>query len=197
MTLRNAHLADLPYLYEICHLTGYKGSDASSVVSDRTLLGQYFAAPYVVRDPHWCWVVADDAGPAGYLVATNDTRAFSRWMVEEWLPALRILSPRKTDPSWSEFETWLRGLFHGAPSSPSFVDDYPAHLHIDLVPRTQGQGWGRQLIEAFVGQLRSEGVRGFHLGVGAENAGARRFYRKMGFSLLKEESWGEFLGLSL
>ena len=84
--VRPGHLADLPSVYEICHVTGLNGGDATGAVTNRQLLGHYFAAPYLVRDPSWCWMAADDEGVAGYLVTTPDTRAFAAWMDADWLP---------------------------------------------------------------------------------------------------------------
>ena len=41
-----------------------------------------------------------------------------------------------------------------------YAEDYPAHLHIDLLPEVQGQGWGRLLIATLVDALRERGVAG-------------------------------------
>lgn len=197
MTIRHGHLADLPGLYEVCHLTGFGGQDATPVVSDRSLLGHYFAAPYLVRNPEWCWIAADDGGVAGYLVTTPDTRAFVDWMNADWLPAVRGILPAQENPSWTPFEAWIRRTIHSQAEAPSFVDDYPAHLHIDFLPRAQGQGLGTRFIAAFLDKLRAEGIAGFHLGVGADNVKAQGFYRKQGFQVIEERPGVIFLGLKL
>ena len=57
---------------------------------------------------------------------------------------------------------------------------YPAHLHIDLLPRLQGKGHGRKLIDTWSECVRALGASGFHLGVGAANTRAVRFYRAYG-----------------
>ncbi len=51
------------------------------------------------------------------------------------------------------------------------VDDYPAHLHIDLLPELQGQGFGRRLIDTLRGALAERGVAAVHLGMDAANTG--------------------------
>ncbi len=89
--IRHVHASDLPFLYDICHRTGYVGRDASDVIVDRTLLGQYFAAPYAAFNPDWCWIALDTEGPVGYLVTTPDSRRFVSWMNEQWLPGVRRL----------------------------------------------------------------------------------------------------------
>jgi ribosomal protein S18 acetylase RimI-like enzyme len=193
--IRHGVLADLPYLYEICHLTGDAGKDATGVVSDRFLLGQIFAAPYLVRDPQWCWVACDSGTPVGYLLTTPDTRSFYAWEASSWSPSLRGLYPLPVPGGLSGFESRMRERVHAPPTVPAFVQAYPAHLHIDLLPRAQGHRLGSWLMEQFLDQCRAEGIPGIHLGVSATNTGAIGFYRKLGFETLTEEPWGFFLGL--
>jgi ribosomal protein S18 acetylase RimI-like enzyme len=195
--IRHGQLPDLPYLYDICHRTGDEGQDASAVMGDRFLLGQVFAAPYLVRDPRWTWVACDGGIPVGYLLTTPDTRAFLEWEALHWKPGLRELYPLPVPAGLSPFETRLRERGHRPTGAPEFVDDYPAHFHIDLLPRAQGHKLGSRLIEAFVAQARSERIPGIHLGVGGRNTGAIAFYRKQGFSTIGEADWGFFLGMKL
>ena len=63
-----------------------------------------------------------------------------------------------------------------------FGDTYPAHLHIDLLPELQGQGFGRRLIDTLVAALRERGVRGLHLAADVRNTSAAAFYERTGFS---------------
>jgi ribosomal protein S18 acetylase RimI-like enzyme len=58
---------------------------------------------------------------------------------------------------------------------------YPAHLHIDILPEGQGQGWGRKLIETLTGRMRELGVSAVHLGVAPTNHRAIAFYEAVGF----------------
>ena len=61
---------------------------------------------------------------------------------------------------------------------------YPAHLHIDLLPRAQRQGWGRRLINALCEALAERGVPGVHLQYDAANVNAGAFYQRLGFEEL-------------
>jgi ribosomal protein S18 acetylase RimI-like enzyme len=193
--VRPGHLADLPSVYEICHVTGLNGGDATGAVTNRQLLGHYFAAPYLVRDPSWCWMAADDEGVAGYLVTTPDTRAFAAWMDADWLPAVRSLLPARDNPAWPPTETWIRNVIQAPFPVPDLAAEYPAHLHIDFLPRAQGQGWGPRVLEAFRAKLRAEGVRGFHLGVATANEKAHRFYARQGFRVIREPPGVIYYGL--
>jgi ribosomal protein S18 acetylase RimI-like enzyme len=60
-------------------------------------------------------------------------------------------------------------------------------MHIDLVPRMQGRGIGRPLIETLAAALRVQGSRGLHLFVGDRNKRAQGFYRHVGFTELSAE----------
>jgi len=79
-------------------------------------------------------------------------------------------------------------------SEQPWLTDYPAHLHIDLLPGIQGKGQGRILINTLFNELVQKGVSGLCLGVGSSNLGAIAFYRKMGFSVLEEHEWGFTMG---
>ena len=61
------------------------------------------------------------------------------------------------------------------------VDAYPAHLHIDLLPALQGQGFGRRLIDTLRAALAARGVPAVHLGLDPANTAARAFYDRLGF----------------
>ena len=56
-----------------------------------------------------------------------------------------------------------------------------AHLHIDLLPEFQRQGFGRRLTQRLVDELRARGVPGLHLSLAVTNTAARAFYAHLGF----------------
>jgi GNAT superfamily N-acetyltransferase len=194
---------DAPYFYEICLKTGDAGADASGLFSDPFLLGHYFAAPYLFFPGGLCFAADYHFRPRGYIVAVPDTAAFNRWMEETWLPPLRrrYSPPFPPERFRSEAEGRLLETIRGSHLPPEAPDPrlaaYPAHLHIDLLPEIQGRGAGRRLMDTLFAELIRRGVPGVHLGVGAENTGALAFYRKLGFSALREEPWGPVLGKAL
>ena len=63
---------------------------------------------------------------------------------------------------------------------------YPAHLHIDILPEAQHQGYGAKLMDVLMDYLAEKGVKGVHLGVGGDNAGGIRFYEKYGFTMIHD-----------
>lgn len=180
LTLRPATPADRPHVEAICVATGDDGLDATGIYEQSVLLAHLWATPHLLADPDLATIVADAHGPAGYLVATADTRAFERWCEQHWWPALRQQYPLEAPRRDSDRE--LVRLLHAPESTPaSLTDRYPAHLHINLLPRVQGTGLGRVLIERLVAQLRARGVAGVHLGVSPTNTRAIAFYEHLGF----------------
>ena len=176
--LRPYRQGDLPAMYRVCLLTGDAGRDATPLYRDSDLLGHLYCGPYPTADPSLSLVVADEEGVAGYLVGTAHTGGFERWEEEHWWPALRARYPLLHDGSADD--RLIEQMHHRPAAEPP--PGYPAHLHIDLLPRLQGQGWGRRLIEAFARLLGERGVPGLHLEVDPRNAGAFAFYQRLGFA---------------
>ena len=188
---------DLPALYRICLQTGDAGADASSQYRDPELLGHYYAAPYGLFAPATALVLVAAAEVVGYIVGCADSLAFQRWMETEWLPPLRTRYPLPPAGDASADAAMVRLLHEGYAAPAQFVGAYPAHLHIDLLPRAQGQGCGRALMAAFLEGLRLQRCPGVHLGVSARNSGAHAFYERVGFSCLETLAWGKWYGLRL
>ena len=189
--------SDLPSLYRICLLTGHAGRDATPLHRDPELLGHYYAAPYAVLEPELCFILTADGEPCGYILGTNDTAAFNARAEREWFPALRARLPRPAEGDTSPDADLLRLIHRGYGEAHPDLRDYPAHLHIDLLPITQGQGLGRKLIERFLAALRERGVPAVHLGVSEANTGAIAFYEKLGFQCLGQYPGWRAYGMTL
>lgn len=176
--------ADRAAMYDVCVKTADAGADATGILSDDRLWGDIFAVPYVERHPDLAWVVeADDARVVGYIVATDDTDAFEQWFRDEWWPRFTDRFPKPVDAQSRE-EKMLDYAYGRAPGREPNAGEYPAHLHIDLLPETQGQGTGRRLIETLFAELRRRGVPGLHLGMSPTNIGAGAFYERIGMQRL-------------
>ncbi|MDM7829974.1 GNAT family N-acetyltransferase [Cellulomonas edaphi] len=197
-SIRPFHPSDLGAIYRICLLTGLAGGDSSHLYRNPELLGHVYAGPYPVADPSATFVVADDEGVAGYIVATADTAGFERWREESWWPVLREQFPPRDDPQdGTEDHVLVERVHERWPTDAPVLERFPAHMHIDLLPRAQGEGLGRALVETLAASLRERGVPGLHLGVSKENPGAIAFYHRVGFVTLEELPWGYLLGLPL
>jgi GNAT superfamily N-acetyltransferase len=79
---------------------------------------------------------------------------------------------------------WLKGGHRTGPA----LDDYPAHLHVNVRQGFRGQRLGQRLVEAFCKRVRAADVRGVHAGVSAENTPAHHFFEQLGFAELQREA---------
>ncbi len=182
--------SDLDSLYEICLRTAASGEDGSELYrhSPRAV-GDHYAAPYAAHSPELCLVLEDGAGVCGYVLGVADTAVFEEWLEQHWFPLMRdrYTWPEGDPADFTAAERLIRRFFQPVPrESRLLLADYPAHLHIDLLPRAQGRGFGRGLMEEFLELLGGRGVGGVHLGLGLRNHRALAFYERLGFEVLEK-----------
>jgi ribosomal protein S18 acetylase RimI-like enzyme len=183
---------DLEALYTICLETGDSGEDATALYTDPKLLGHFYAAPYGVLEPELALMLEDDAGVCGYIIGTKDSRSFQTRM-NAWLEPLQQQYPLPKATDTTRDAAMIRLIHKGYQFDLNLESDYPAHLHIDLLPRAQGQGQGKRLMHAFIDKLRALEVPGVHLGVGAKNTNAIAFYERLGFRCFEQfETWSSY-----
>jgi ribosomal protein S18 acetylase RimI-like enzyme len=195
--LRPYEPADRAALYDICLRTGDGGADATDRYAVPTLLGDVYVGPYLAFEPELAFVLDDGTGAGGYTLGALDTRAFEARCEREWWPPLRERHPPGSQAPGSA-DAGIVALLHQPPRAPGVVvAGHPSHLHIDLLPRWQGGGWGRRLIDRLLVALEEAGSPGVHLGVGTGNRRAVGFYRHLGFSELHSDGDTLFLGRSL
>jgi GNAT superfamily N-acetyltransferase len=196
LEIRPYHASDLSSLYRICLLTGNSGADASELFSDPDLLGHYFAAPYAVLEPELCFVLISSGIPYGYILGTHNSDIFYHRCENEWFPPLRKRYPFVPTDEIS-LEQRIVQLIHEGHKPTDELKSYPAHLHIDLLPETQGKGMGRKMIEVFNNKLVELNVPAVHLQVGKKNTGAIIFYERVGFQRIKEYEHSIAFGMKL
>lgn len=175
---------DLDELYRICLLTADSGQDATALFSDPQLPGQLFAAPYGVFQPSLVFMAEDRDGAAGYIVGALDSQEFEKTLERSWFPPLRerYPDPPGEEGQWTKEQLFAHLIHHRYGTPDELAGPYPSHLHINLLPRLQGHGLGRRLIETLAGALRDQGSAGLHLHVSLANEQAAEFYAHVGFT---------------
>ncbi|QAY75087.1 N-acetyltransferase [Agromyces protaetiae] len=179
--------ADRDQVAEVCLKTAASGGDATGKYFDDLLMPDVFALPYVEYAPDLAFVVAEttaDGRPdrvLGYCIGVADTADFIDWWTREWTPGFAARHPLADAVA----RPFGQGIFDFGldPERMRIAElaDYPAHLHIDLLPELQGLGFGRKLIDTMRAALAARGVPALHLGVDPRNTGARAFYERLGF----------------
>ncbi len=191
-------------LYEICLKTADSGEDGTDFYTDPLLVGHIYAGPYLACAPQFAFVLEDEYGVCGYVLGAVDTAAFEAELEQVWWPPLREIYPDPAGIAAQEHSPDQRMMFlthHPAKVSAigpaELLVKYPSHLHIDLLPRAQGQGWGKKLMQQEFKALKEAGSVGVHLGFGHKNPKAQAFYLHLGATELQRWSSGVTMGWQL
>lgn len=143
-------------------------------------------------EPEYCFVVDNGEGRAvGYIIGTPDTANFVRKNGETFIPYLIAEGIHPLGPDepcgWNvNLPNTLRSIMHPRSDllhedEPDLLRDYPAHIHIDVLPDYQRRGFGRKLIETFNATVKKEGAKGVHLIMAQANVEAGSFYVATGW----------------
>jgi ribosomal protein S18 acetylase RimI-like enzyme len=143
-----------------------------------------FCDYYIEKEPQNCFVVADDQKAFGYILCAENSKAWSELFSKEYVGKLSNLS--------------LQQYCEGTIATPlKFADQYPAHLHIDILPDCQRMGIGTKLMDALVSHLRDKNIPGLMFSVARTNVSAQAFYKKYGFAVLEERENEIVMGMIL
>ena len=135
-------------------------------------LQDVFCRYYIEKEPENCFVAVDETDQIkGYVLGAKDFETYASDFVEDIVKKSQNPVTQAMGPSSME-------------AIAPFSKDYPAHLHIDLLPECQGQGVGRMLLDTLAKHFRKQGIPGLLLDVAKDNTGAIAFYEKCGFSQL-------------
>lgn len=178
-------------IFHVCHKTGFFGEDASPQFKDAELFGLIFTSYYIDFEPESAFVAQEAKKIVGYIIGTDDTATQREYFDRLVIPKIvkRIFGHTLFHhPKDFFFILRLKGIskYEEEIYTPDFIERYPAHLHINLLPGYQGKGLGTKLMTIFEKTMRGLDVRGIHLITSTENRKAVPFYRKMGYEVIKE-----------
>ncbi len=186
-------------MYDVCLRTGDNGNDATALYDDPRALGHIYVGPYLNLEPDLAFVAEDDQGVCGYVLGALESKRFYDAYLTRWLPEIRRQHPVPAgDPAqWTPSQKVYFQYYHPDVFCPEPYDEYPSHLHIDLLPRAQGRGRGVEMVNRWLTELIGKGSPGVHLGMWISNTRAERFYRKLGFHELARTPESLYLGRKL
>lgn len=201
LTFRKAVPQDEEALYAICLATGDAGKDASHLYADDKIVGNIYAVPYLHLCPDSAFVAEDGKGVCGYIVGATDTAAYQERLEQAWWPKLRELYPLAEDEANAlpeEHRKRVAFIHQPSPMPATVLQNYPAHIHMNLLERARGTGGGSRLLSMWVEMARSNNIRGIHLGANPENHNGIAFWQARGFSPLAGMPAGTaWFGMSL
>jgi ribosomal protein S18 acetylase RimI-like enzyme len=168
------------------------GEPASWFWRDAESFADMFCGYYTDREPESAFVVEIDGIVSGYLLGAVDASV-------TWNPAAvagrhivrRAIAfrPGTAGFIWRSVKDGLfdLGLRRVKARDLDFHDpQWPAHLHIDLLPIARGRGAGRRLVDCWFDRLRASEVPGCYLQTLAENVNAIPFFEAVGFRRISE-----------
>ena len=185
MKIRKYQSKDKQRVIEIC----LKNADIDASTSEDTVkfIEYTFCRYYIEVEPENCFVAVDENDvPYGYVYGAGD---FDNYR-QKFEPYLETVAGLKNGAFTADVYVEMYNHY-------IYKDEYPAHLHIDVLDGHRGEGTGAKLIENYCENLRSRGIKGVMLIVGSDNDGGRNFYEKNGFTLLNDRPFGAAYGKKL
>ncbi|AHH95078.1 GNAT family N-acetyltransferase [Kutzneria albida] len=189
MILREFTEADTQAVHDICVATATQRD-----LDEVDLIGHVFAGPYTTLAPDLVFVIADEQGVAGYTEGAVDTREFYRRWREQWTPRFAERYPLPATET-TRHDQLVTALHRPDRFLIEQLDQYPSHLHINLLARARRQGWGAKLLAALFERMRAQGSPGVHLQTSQANTNAVAFYRSLGFQVLATPRESVVMGL--
>jgi ribosomal protein S18 acetylase RimI-like enzyme len=196
LLIRPLRPTDEARLGEIAYLTGFFGASAERYFPDRQLFADLWVRAYFRLPESVGFVAQGDGEVIGYIVGSVDEGAYrqalGRVVVDTVLPGLLTRRYRRPLSALPYLRRSLR-----YPSPHASETEFPAHLHLNLLPQSRGLGLGRSLLQTFLGRLQELGIPGVQLSTTDENGAALGLYASAGFSIAASKTtglWTPWLG---
>lgn len=179
---------DRAAIRQICCDTADKGEPVERFFQDREIFADLLTRYYTDFEPQETWVVESNGQVRGYLTGCLDTRRYRQRMAWKIIPAAVIralgrgtfLHPQ----TWRVLGAGVRTFWMGGFQPHTWLDDYPAHLHINILKELRGRELGQRLMEKFIEDARGKKLKGIHLVTRGDNTPAQRFFERLGFKAL-------------
>jgi ribosomal protein S18 acetylase RimI-like enzyme len=195
-TIRKYRKTDEAAVQKITFRTGFQGEDLTGrgFFDDARLFFLVFIYYYARYEPEHFFVAVDDNTDraVGFICGTPDSALQETRFRKTVVPQIALRTFLFT--SWRYPRTFGRvlgylrrmGSVEDTEKAAALWADYPAHLHIDLLPEYQSMGIGTRLMRRLEKHMIGLNVRGLHLKTTNHNRKAVPFYKKMGFSIVDE-----------
>ncbi len=182
ISIRKYQESDREQVQGICMATGSGEAQQNEVFQNMLLTA--FCNYYIEQEPDNCFVAADGQKAVGYVLCAENAEAWAEIFQDQYIAHL------DADP--------LKMFCQGIMNSPlQFASEYPAHLHIDILPDYQRMGLGTMLMDTLVQHLKEKGIPGLLLSVAGDNTKGKQFYKKYGFQVLAETPHEIVMGIPL
>ena len=170
---------------KICADTADAGHPVERFFPDREVIADLVTNYYTEFEPQSSFVADNGSGVVGYLMGCLNTKRFVRVETCRIAPVVFVKAlvrgtlwhPQAVRLFRTNIGMWLTTGYRAGQN----LNEYPAHLHVNVQDGFRGQRAGQRLVEAFFEHARRAGVRGVHASVSADNPRACHFFEGMGF----------------
>jgi ribosomal protein S18 acetylase RimI-like enzyme len=177
---------------QICSDTADAGQPIERFFPDREVFADLLMNYYTEFEPQSVFVADHIGDVVGYVSGCLDTKRFLRVMMWRIVPRVFVKAlfrgtlwhPQTVRLFRANIGMWLKNGYRSGPA----LDQYPAHLHVNVREGFRGNRLGQRLVETFCKRAREAGAPGVHAGVSAENPRARHFFEGLGFAELCREA---------
>lgn len=190
LSIRPYRAEDRDGLFKIAADTAFFGDPIEVYMEDRRIFLDAFYAYYTDYEPEHAWIATTNDEVVGFLTGCVDSARKDKIVNKHINPrlVLRLMTgyyqfgPKARRYLWRMLKSQRKHLF------PSVnLEEYPAHLHINVSEKWRGNGIGVRLMKVYLDQLSYLHVPGVYLGTSSENLVACQLYEKLGFQLVEEK----------
>ena len=168
MYIRPYRPADKERLRYICKETAWDSykADENKLESVPILYNDYFTE----QEPEYVFVLADETDTVvGYIICSVDYEKFHRLMDTEYRSRVLKVAPEET----KLLDSFLEAL--------EKIKDRAEHIHMDMLPQCQHQGWGKKMLDALIEKLKADGIQSLSGCMVSRGAASYRLCTKYGF----------------
>ena len=168
ITIRAYKSDDLESVRDVCHKTAH----TKTYQKNKDLVTTMYLDYYAIEEPEYVFVAVDETDtPIGYVLCSINYDKFHKVFIEKYASKIKKRFP---------IDYYNKNSFEPK-ILKKHLPQYPAHLHIDILDRYQGQGIGKRLLEALFNKLKEDHIPGVCLVAAKSNKNACGFYEHMGF----------------
>lgn len=184
-TIRPYLHTDQAACYEICRRTCDDGADGTEIFPLHTDLVADKLIGAFLSSPEYSFVIEDELGVCGYVLAALDANVHNKQMEMAWIPAMQEKYPKTEKTSdLSPAEEMMCGFHsHKSFNCELVQSTYPSIMRVDMLPDRCHDGIARHTLACAVAALKTNGSHGIYAEI---HVGDRNMVERYSALQLKE-----------
>ncbi|XP_013414451.1 protein O-GlcNAcase isoform X2 [Lingula anatina] len=184
-TIRPYLPSDEAAVYEVCRKTCDDGLDGTEVFPGQPdLIGDKLVGGFINLSPEYCFVVEDEQGVFGYVLAALDAKSFYKKLEVAWISELCTKYPLSDKVDNLTPAEEIISSFHNFKTNlpNTLYENFPTILKMDILPdRVDDSSVAKRMLACVLSALKANGSIGAHCEVNVGDRQMVEFYAKLGF----------------